>query len=331
MSAAASVALVTGASGFLGRHLCTLLVAQQWRVRALARRHATGPWERLVLLDLEREPLPEALFDRVDTVFHLAGRTHAVDDFKHRLDAYREANVEATRKLLTAAIQYGVKVLVFVSSVKAMGEGGDKVLDETSRCAPETAYGITKYEAERMALSAHRQSGLRVAILRLPLLYGAGVKGNLANMLRQVDAGRFPPLPEFGNRRSLASVDDAARLLLQLAVDRRAAGQLFILTDGRDRSTREIVNQMRVACGRSIPRWSVPRWGLQALAHLGDWAGGMIGRRMLFDSSALAKLTGSAQYSSSRVKQMLDFEPRDSLERALPLMLAAMRHPRDRQ
>ncbi len=318
-------ALITGATGFLGRHLVPLLVARQWSVVALARRAAPGPWSRMVVHDLEREPLPPAVLCGIDTVFHLAARAHAMDARDAALPAYRRANVDTTDHLLTLAGDCGVKCFVFASSVKAMGEGTATVLDERSRCAPLTAYGISKYEAEQRVLVVGARSGMRVVVLRLPLLYGVGVKGNLAVLLRRIDSGGVLPLPEFGNRRSFASANDAARLLAQLAIDERAAGEVFILTDGRDYSTRQLLDQMRRVCGRPIPRWSLPHWGLRALARIGDGAGAVCRRRVLFDSAALAKLAGSARYSSAKVRQRLGFTPQDSLEQALPSMLAALR------
>ena len=326
MTAILRRALITGATGFLGRHLATLLVTQQWSVVALARCAAAGPWEQIVALDLEHQVLPTELLAGTHTVFHLAARTHAVDDYGNALLAYRRANVDVTDKLLAQARDCGVKCFVFVSSVKAMGDGSANILDEESDCAPLSAYGISKYEAEQCVLARGVQ--MRVVVLRLPLMYGVGVKGNLATLLRRVDNGHVLPLPEFANRRSFVSANDAARLLVQLAIDKRAAGEVFILTDGQDCSTRQLLDQMRRVCGRPIPRWALPRFGLHMLARFGDGVSFLCRRHFLFDSVALAKLSNSARYSSAKVRQRLKFNTRDNLEHVLPSMLVAMRHSR---
>ena len=317
--------LITGASGFVGRRLCAALQARRTRVRALARHVRSGPWDEFAAVDLAVARLqPGALAD-VDTVFHLAARTHALADTEADAARYRRLNVEATRGLLDVAVHDGVRRFIFLSSVKALGEGSAERLDESSPEQPVTAYGRSKLEAERLVHAAGQAHGLHTVVLRLPLVYGPGVKGNLRRMLEAVERGRFPPLPECGNRRSLVHVDDvvaAARLVSQSAA---AAGRTYIVTDGLTYSTRGILDLMGRACGRQPARWSIPLAALRGAAALGSAAGALLGRRLAFDRAALDKLIGSACYDSARIEQELGFQPRHTLEGALAEMVAELR------
>lgn len=317
-------ALVTGATGFIGRALCTRLQEREVRVRGLARTAAGGPWEQIVTADVGAGPLPRGCMDGVDTVFHLAGKVHALEELGGAEAEYVRANVEGTRHALEAAVAAGVKRFVLVSSVKAGGEGSDVCIDEAAEDNPETPYGRSKLEAERLAGRLGRRHGMHVACLRLPLVYGPGDRGNLARMLEAVARRRFPPLPECGNRRSMVHVEDVARAAILVAESPAASGQIYLVTDGRPYSTRELYDLMRRALGRRVWRWSVPPGLLRALARLGDLAGRVRGRRAPFDSDALEKLTSTAWYSSAKIEQELGFRPAWDLERALPEMIESL-------
>jgi len=178
--------LVTGAAGFVGARLCGAL-AQRVRVRALLRQGVAGPWSESVVADLTTG-VPGDATEGVDTIFHLAGRTHAVDESGGDEGSYRAVNVEGTRALLERAREAGVRRFVFTSSVKAIGEGGETVDDDTLP-RPNSAYGRTKLEAERIVLEGGYVP--EAVVLRPSLVYGAGVKGNLHNMIAAIDGGRF--------------------------------------------------------------------------------------------------------------------------------------------
>jgi nucleoside-diphosphate-sugar epimerase len=261
-----------------------------------------------------------------DTVFHLAGVAHAVDEGSLEVDAQHQAvTLEGTRYLLTDAISQGVRRFIFVSSVKAMGEGGADGLDESTDPAPQSAYGRAKLEAEQLVLAAGREHGLHAAVLRLPLVYGPGNKGNIPRMIAAIDRGRFPSLPETGNRRSMVHVDDVVQALLLAADNPAANGQVFIVTDGRTYSTREIYEAICKALGRSVPGWSVPAWLLRLGAGAGDVLQRIAGRPMPLTTGTLDKLLGSAWYSSDKIRRQLGFAPRHTLYDALPEIVAEYR------
>jgi UDP-glucose 4-epimerase len=203
-----------------------------------------------------------------------------------------------------------------------MGEGGERCTDETLQLEPQTAYGRTKREAERLVLDAGSRSAMHVCILRMPLVYGAGVKGNLLRMMQAIDRGRFPPLPDSGNKRSMVHVDDVVQAALLATENPRANGQSYIVTDGRTYTTRELYVLTSRALGKAISRWSLPMSALQA-ATTGDWLGRLRGRRFPFDSDTLDKLLGSAWYSTDKISRELGYRPSRTFADSVGEMVAA--------
>lgn len=285
-------------------------------VRAAARRPAaTGPWDEFVPVDIG-DPLPAGLLDGVDTVFHLAGRAHAELSGPQDAALHRTVNVDGTSRLLDAALAAGVERLVFLSSVKAAGEPGRSAADENLATPPLTPYGRSKRDAEGLVLAAGR-SGMHVVALRPSLIYGARWKGNLQRMFVAVSAGRFPPLPQVGNRRSMVEVRDVGRAAILAAGTPRADGRVYILTDGEPYSTRRTYEAMCAAAGRPVPRWHVPLLTLRLAAGAGDVAGRLGWSTPPFDSSRLDRLLGWAWYDASRAQAELDWSPEYTLERFL--------------
>jgi len=208
------------------------------------------------------------------------------------------------------------------SSTSGRGTGP---ADESILTPADTPYGRSKRRAEQLVTEAGAGGRMHVAVLRPSLVYGPGVKGNLERMLAAVDHGRFPPVVDTGNKRSMVHVRDLSDALLLVATHEQAAGRTYVVTDGRTYSTRAIFEAMCRALGRPVPRWSIPVAPLRAAAKVGDIGGRMRGRRLPFDSTALDRLAGSAWYSSELLRQELAFTPRYDLSAALPEMVAAYR------
>ena len=315
---AGDTVVVTGGTGFVGRALCAQLASRGLRVRALARRPARGPWDELVIADVAHD-LPGGVLDGAACVFHVAGYAHARTRGGDAAATHARVNDRGTGVVLAAALAARVRSFVLASSVKAMGEGGEAALDESAACRPETDYGRAKRAAELRVLAAHGD-GLDASVLRLPLVYGPGVGGNLARLLRAVRGGRLPALRLPPNARSMVDVRDAAAALVLLAESPAAGGRVWLVTDGEDYSTGRVLDAMYAALGRRPPRVAVPWPVLRALAICGDGLGALLGRRMPLDSGALDALAGSARYDASRIRRELGFAPRWTLERALPGM-----------
>lgn len=318
--------LVTGAAGFIGRPLCGHLRARGHEVWALLRRRKVGPWDRAFHGELGSEPLPPGLMAKVAGVFHLAGLAHT-DLADGEADRYRRVNLAGTEALLREAADAGVARFVYFSSAKAVGAPGSRCVDERWDCLPDDPYGRSKREAEQRVLAAGAQSGMHVCNLRPTLVYGPGVKGNLLEMLRAIEGRRFPPLPEFGNRRSMVSLDDlivAAGLAME---NRRANGRTYIVADGVDYSPRALYEAICAAVGVPVPRWRLPAGVLRLGAVAGDALEWLAGRKMPLNSAVLSRLADSACYRAGRIRNELDWRPEQTFFDVLPEMVRALSTP----
>jgi len=326
------VTLVTGATGFIGRYTVDALRLKGVPVRVLTRdaRKVTTMWPDKSVTGIcanlvGGEKLNLACKD-ADTILHLAGYAHAADQDSREAKRLQQATtVEGTRALLSAAVGAGVRRFVFLSSVKAMSEGGEDCLDETACETPTTHYGRAKLEAERLVLAAGREHGIHVCVLRLPLVYGLGNKGNIPRMIAAIDQGRFPPMPRIQNRRSMVHVNDVVEALLLAAERPLANGKVYIVTDGHIYSTRKIYTAICQALGHIVPAWTVPAWVLRLAARFGDAIERIPGCTSPLTTSALDKLLGSAWYSSEKIHRELGFVPRYTLFDVLPDMVADYR------
>ncbi len=303
-------ALVSGATGFIGRRLVDRLVEEGWSVRALLHTESSGPWEDSVVVDLATGTVPAEATRGVDAVFHLAGKAHAVEAVGES-DADYAVNTVGTTALLEAAHAEGVESFVFVSSVKA--------------ATPDTPYGRSKRRAEDAVLATRPGPGPRVCVVRPVLVYGAGVKGNLDRMIDAVDRRRFPPLAEAGNRRSMVHVLDLVDALLLCAEAQAADARTFVVTDGKGYSTRTIYVEVAQALGRHVPRWAVPPAALRVAGRVGDLVGRLSGRRPPLDSTGVERLLESAEYDDEPIRTELGFRPARDLGGTLPEMVAAYR------
>jgi len=292
---------ITGATGFIGQKLVAQLKRQGEEIKVLSRSQSFE--YETVICDLQRDNIPDETLDGIETVFHLAGLAHDVRDASEIEDLYKKVNTNATVQLAKLAVSSGVKRFVFISSVKAGGISTQGVCaNEKDHGDPEGVYGKTKREAELKLLKIGKESGMHVSIVRPSLVYGQNVKGNLQLMLSGIKKGWFPPLPETGNKRSMIHVDDLVRTILFVANDDRANGEVFIATDGSPHSSREIYNSMCRALGKSIPKWSVPKFLFDMISFINP--------RIKYK---LNKLLGDECYSSVKL-ETLGFKAKKTLK-----------------
>jgi nucleoside-diphosphate-sugar epimerase len=291
-------------------------------------RDPENPSIELFRADLTR---PETLRDAaksIDTIIHAAGYAHAAGGSP---GVHTQVTLEGTRHLLEEAEKCGVQSFIFISSVKAMPEPGVDCMDETAAGFPEDEYGLSRRRAEELVLEAGRRTGMHVCILRPALVYGPGCKGNLAGMLRWIDRGLFPPVPDTGNRRSMVDVRDLVRAVMLAAEKESATGKTCIITDGEDYTTRRIYTGMCEALGKSVPEWSVPVPVLRTLGKVGDAFEAVLRRPVPYNSRTCSRLLDSACYRSVHAASSLGFRPAFKLEDALPAMVAAYRQQASRQ
>ena len=311
MAASAPLILVTGATGFVGRALCEALVARGYAVRAATRNPSTpqAAVEPCVVGDIGPHTEWSQALRGADAVVHLAARTHVLHDtVDNPLHEYRRSNTEATARLATAAARAGVRRFVYTSSIKVNGErttAQPYTAEDTPR--PEDAYGTTKWEAERALRAVEKHTGMEAVILRPPLVYGPGVKANFLRLMQLVARGVPLPLAAIDNRRSMLYLGNLVDALCLCLSAPDAAGKTYLVSDGRDLSTPDLVRALAQALGVRPRLFAVPVGVLAAGAAL-------FGQRARID-----RLTNSLQVDSTPLREELGWQPPYSVEQALAL------------
>lgn len=304
--------LVTGGTGFVGSSvLATLLQEGIGSVRA-AVRHADAvvPFgaEKVVVRDLTADTDWTAALDGITEVVHSAARVHIMDDTAaDPLEEFRRVNVQGTLALARQAAAVGVRRFVFVSSIKVNGEmtalGTAFTADDAP--APVDAYGISKMEAEQGLRALEAQTGMEVCIIRPPLIYGPGVRANFAVMMRWLGRGLPLPLGAIHNQRSLVALDNIVDLIITCIRHPGAAGQTFLVSDGQDTSTTELLQRMGRAMGCTARLVPVPASLLKLVA-------GILGKQ-----DVAQRLCGSLQVDIKKTQRLLEWSPPLTLEQGL--------------
>lgn len=263
--------LVTGASGFVGSAVLRALESDSDFQPIGASREASPSSLRLLSPELGQRADWSELVRGVDVVVHCAARAHVMgEQGMAALPLYRQANVEGTCSLARHAAAAGVRRFVFLSSVKVFGEWSMpgapfRMVDDP---APADAYALSKLEAERALAVLGRDSGMEVVIIRPPLVYGPGVKANFRTMMRWIDRGIPLPFGAIHNHRSLVALDNLVGLIRLCLVHPSAANQTFLVSDGDDMSTTELLRRMARALGVSPRLLPVPQNVIEVLGRL---------------------------------------------------------------
>lgn len=306
--------LVTGASGFVGRALCAELLRHGHAVRAALRRVEDST--RLALEGVESIAVGaiDATTDwhsalaGCETVVHLAARVHVMrDKIADPLTVFREVNVEGTLNLAHQAAKAGVRRFVYLSSIKVNGEQTlpGRPFTEQDVPAPLDPYGISKCEAEEGLRKLAQQTGMEVVIIRPPLVYGPGVKANFFNMMRWLHKGVPLPFGAINNRRSLVALDNLIDFIVTCLGRPAAANQIFLVSDGEDLSTTELLRRMAAAI--NVPARLLPL--PQKLLEMGF--------SMLGKGDLARRLCGSLQVDITKACTMLDWKPLISVDEGL--------------
>ncbi len=309
-STAGGALLVTGATGFVGRALVDEALARGRTVRAAVRQPQPGlPAAVRVFAPGSPQQAVDwpAALDGVEAVVHLAARVHVMhESHGDPLGEFRRVNVDATAALAEAAARAGVRRLVFASSVKVLGEATapGRPFDDRSPPHPLDPYGRSKLEAEEMLLGFAAAGRLEVTVLRPPLVYGPGVKGNFGRLLRWVEAGVPLPLGAVDNRRSLVGLDNLVDALLAVTAHPGARNRRFLVSDGEDLSTPELVRRMGRALGRPARLLRVPPGLLEAASRIGG-------------AESVRRLLESLQVDSGGLREAVGWRPPRSVDEGL--------------
>ncbi len=298
--------LVTGASGFVGGALVRRLTAGGHAVTGISR--SSGQDSPPGLRCVQRYEDVAPLMAGHTCLVHLAARVHVMNDAaSDPLAAFRAANVTLAGNLARQAAAAGVRRFVFVSSIKVNGDATlpGQPFTEEDVAAPRDAYGISKMEAEQGLRQIAAETGMELVIVRPPLVYGPGVRANFAALLRAVARGVPLPLACIDNRRSLVALDNLLDFIVTCIGHPAAAGQTFLVSDGEDLSTPELVRRMARAVGRPARLLPVPLWVLSA------------GARVLGRQDRLQRLCGNLQLDISKARGLLGWQPPVTVDEGL--------------
>lgn len=311
MSSLPQKILVTGASGFIGSHLLARITTKDFQPLAVLRSSSNKIFSdipSITIADLSYDTDWSQAMEHVSVVIHTAARVHVMSDRSvNPLAEFRKVNVDGTLNLARQAATAGVRRFIFVSSIKVNGEGtpvGKPYFADT-QAAPVDPYGISKMEAEQGLRTLAAETGMEVVIIRPTLVYGPGVKANFLSMMRWLYKGVPLPLGAIDNRRSLVSLDNLVDLIVTCINHPSAANQTFLVSDGEDISTTELLRRMGLALGKPARLLPVPSQLLKAAATV-------LGKQAFSQ-----RLCGSLQVDISKTRELLDWTPPVSVDEAL--------------
>ncbi len=302
--------LVTGANGFVGRALCAEAVSRGMAVRGITRASGDLPIsvENFAVGGIDGNTDWRDVLTGCEVVVHLAARVHVMADLAaNPLEEFRRVTVRGTLNLARQAAAANVRRFLFVSSIKVNGEATQLGRPFTADDAPAPlgAYGVSKMEAEQGLREIARQSGMDVVIIRPPLVYGPGVKANFAAMIRWLNCGVPLPLGATHNQRSFVSLNNLVDLIVTCLTYPAAANQTFLVSDGEDVSTTELLRRMSQALGRPARLVPVPVSWLKLAAA-------MVGKQ-----DVAQRLCGSLQVDIEKTRRLLGWTPPLSLDEGL--------------
>lgn len=305
--------LVTGANGFVGKGLILALAAQGIAHRAATR---SGEGGSIAIGNITASTDWSKALVGVDAVVHLAARVHVMNETDADPDtAFDQVNLHGTTNLARQAAEAGVRRLVYVSSIKVNGEKTSigKPFRAEDVPAPADPYGRSKWRAELALRQLAGDTGLELTIIRPPLVYGEGVRGNFGALIRLVDRAIPLPLGAIDNRRSMVGLDNLHSLIITTLSHPAAAGRVFLVSDDRDISIRTLVELIGQALGRRPLLLPFPPSLLHGLA-------GVVGQ-----GGAAQRLLSSLQVDITDTKGALGWKPASSVEKGVTEAVVAYR------
>jgi nucleoside-diphosphate-sugar epimerase len=303
--------LITGANGFIGRALCAKMLAEGWNVWGTAR-SAKSVADLPTGLKIRPIDFIDASTDwsdvlnGIDVIIHLAARVHLMKDTAvNPLASYRQVNVAGTERLARMAAACGVRRFVYISSIKVNGPASELPYTELDDPAPQKPYDISKWEAEQILEKISIEAGLEVVVIRSPLVFGPGVKANFLRLIRFVDRNVPLPLRSIKNKRSLIYIGNLVDSIITCVSHPEAAGETFLVSDGKDISTPDLIDIIAAEMGKRPFIFSCP-------SSLIKNSGRIIGR-----GEEIGRLTDSLMVNSSKIRKMLGWTPPYTLEEGI--------------
>jgi nucleoside-diphosphate-sugar epimerase len=311
--------LVTGANGMVGSSVCAELVRRGHEVRAAVRSGGVvfERVEQVVIGSINCDTDWTSALRNVDGVIHLAARVHVMRDPPTDPDAkFFEVNAAGTLALARQAAEAKVQRMIFTSSVKVNGEYTlpGKTFSEADTPNPHGGYAQSKYEAESSLRQVALATGMEVVIIRPPLVYGAGSKANFAALMRRVEQGWPLPLGALHNQRSLIGLANLVDFIITCLSHKQAANQTFLVSDGHDLSTTELIRRLALALEVPARLLPIPAWALMA------------GATLLGKQSIAQRVLGNLQIDISKAQRLLGWFPPVSVDESLRSAAAGTRY-----
>lgn len=303
--------LVTGANGFIGRNLVHQLLEENYDVTASYRNTKSFIQDirinNFAIGDLNSKVNWKSYLMDVDVVVHLAARVHIMKEFSDNpLDEFRKTNVQATLNLAKQSISMGVQKFIFMSSVKVYGEfTSEAAFTNNDSPSPEEPYSRSKHEAELALLALTQKSDMQVVIVRIPLVYGRGVKGNFAHLVKIVDKRIPMPFKGINNKRSLLGIRNLIHFLIHCMDSRITGNQIFLVADKNPVSTPMLLKNLAKAMHKNIYLFSFPGFLLALLFNL-------IGRKNMY-----SRLIQSLEIDTTNTQKEIGWVPPFSMEQEL--------------
>lgn len=299
--------LLTGANGFVGGAVVARLIVDGCSVAGAVRQPYCASWA-VQSPSLDGDADWRLLLEGQSVVVHIAARAHMLHDrAADPLAEFRRVNVAGTLRLAEQAAAMGVWRFVFVSSIgvnNVLSSPGI-ALSEADQPNPCTAYTLSKWEAEQGLMQIAAETGLEVVIIRPPLVYGYNAPGNFGMLSRAVQKGYPLPLGAVHNQRSLVALDNLVDFIITCINHPHAANQTFLVSDGQDLSTTELLNGMAKAAGVPSRLLPIPVWALQTAASV------------LGKGDVIQRLCGNLQVDISKARNLLGWVPPISVEEGL--------------
>jgi UDP-glucose 4-epimerase len=294
--------LITGANGFVGEALCAALQASGFDLTAAVRsRQSVQSLACNMIVEIDDINANTQWHDAlqgIDVVIHLAARVHVMqENHADPLAEFRSINVEGTKNLARQAVTQGVRRFIYLSSIKVNGEQTkSKPFTADDKVNPEDPYGLSKWEAERILQAISAETGLETVIIRPPLIYGPGVKGNFLRLMKLLQNGWPIPLGRVQNKRSMVNLDNLCDLI-RICIEHPAAkGEVFLVSDDQDLSTPELIGLLAHYLNKSAKLLPVPIFILRALAAV------------LGKTSEIDRLCSSLQIDIRKTQRLLDWQ-----------------------
>lgn len=322
------VALVTGASGAVGPAVVAELQRAGFQVRTLARRAGGAADVDQRIGDVTNVVDVRGAVDGASVVIHLAALLHQFGPESPDLErAYDAVNTGGTATVVREAIAAGVRRLVYLSTIAVYGPTRGVLVNELTTPRPDTPYGRTKLAGEKLVLNAVVDGTPIGVVLRAAAVYGPHVKGNYRTLANAIARGRFVPIGQGGNRRTLIHEQDLAQAIRLCAQHPRAPGRVFNVSDGHVHRLADITDAMHRAAGRRRPRIHIPVWLAAIGALIGDAATAVSGRRVPLTRRTLGKYLEDVAVDGTLMQRELGFDPRMTLELGWRDVMQAVARP----